>query len=192
MKYIEPKLYALPIRGASPWPLHDRIRILLWSILWPLFCEWTPKPLNSWRLMWLRMFGCKIDGNPFVHQRARIPMPWHLTLGEGCSVGDQANLYCLGEIKLGPKCVIAQEAYLCTGTHDFTDPSMALITARIEVGTDAFVAARAFVMPGVCIGAQAVVGACSVVTEDVPPGAIVAGSPARFLRFREAALLEAH
>jgi len=71
-----------------------------------------------------------------------------------CSVGDQANLYCLGEIKLGPKCVIAQEAYLCTGTHDFTDPSMALITARIEVGTDAFVAARAFVMPGVCIGAR--------------------------------------
>ena len=87
-------------------------------------------------------------------------------------------------IELGPRCVIAQEAYLCTGTHDFDDPTKTLLTASITVGTDAFVGARAFVMPGIRIGDGAIVGACSLVTRDVADGTVVAGSPARPLRSR--------
>jgi putative colanic acid biosynthesis acetyltransferase WcaF len=181
----EVKVYTIPARGASPWSLRERIGLLLWDFVWGLFCQWTPKPLYPWRLMWLRLFGCRIDGKPFVHQRARIQIPWHLTIHEGCSVGDRASLYSLGEIELGCRCVIAQEAYLCTGTHDLNDPTMPLVTAKITVGTDAFVGARAFIMPGMSIGEGAVVGACSVVTSNVEQQSIVAGSPARFLRLRK-------
>jgi putative colanic acid biosynthesis acetyltransferase WcaF len=131
------------------------------------------------------VFGCKIDGKPFVHQRARIQIPWRIVLHDRACVGDRANLYSLGEIELGRRCVIAQEAYLCTGTHDLTDPNQPLVTGKITVGTDAFVGARAFLMPGISIGEGAVVGACSVVTRDVGPRSIVAGSPARFLRLRK-------
>jgi putative colanic acid biosynthesis acetyltransferase WcaF len=119
-----------------------------------------------------------------VHQRARIQIPWHVTLHDRSCVGDRANLYSLGEVELGAKCTVAQEAYLCTGTHDFGDPQLPLVTAKITVGTDAFVGARAFLMPGVHIGDGAVVGACSVVTSNVEPKAIVRGSPARFIRYR--------
>jgi putative colanic acid biosynthesis acetyltransferase WcaF len=171
-------------RYASPWPFYERIRLLLWNVLWPLFCGWTPKPFNAWRLLWLRMFGCNIEGKPFVHQRARIQIPWHVTLRHRSCVGDRANLYSLGEIELGRSCVVAQEAYLCTGTHDFSHPDTPLITAKITIGADAFVGARAFVMPGIRIGEGAVVGACSLVTRDIERRAVVAGSPARFLRFR--------
>lgn len=184
MKDAEFKAHFTSSRGASPWTLRERIGLLLWDLLWPLFCAWTPKPFNWWRLLWLRMFGCKIYGKPFVHQRARIQIPWHLTLHDRCSVGDRANLYSLAEIELGSHCVIAQEAYLCTGTHDFDDPKKTLITARITIGTDAFVGARAFVMPGIYIGDEAMVGACSVVTKNVADRVVVAGSPARFMRLR--------
>jgi putative colanic acid biosynthesis acetyltransferase WcaF len=181
----EVKVHTLRARGASPWSLRERVGLLLWDFVWGLFCQWTPKPLYPWRLMWLRLFGCRIHGKPFVHQRARIQIPWHLTIHEGCSVGDRADLYSLGEIELHPRCVIAQEAYLCTGTHDFDDPTKTLLTAAITIGTDAFVGARAFIMPGVRIGDGAIVGACSVVTKDVGDGMVVAGSPARLLRTRD-------
>lgn len=184
MPRTEVKAHTIPARGASPWSVRERFGLLFWDLAWGLFCVWTPKPLYPWRLIWLRLFGCTIHGMPFVHQRARIQIPWHLTLHEGCSVGDRANLYSLGAIELGPRCVIAQEAYLCTGTHDFDDPTKTLLTASITVGTDAFVGARAFVMPGIRIGDGAIVGACSLVTRDVADGTVVAGSPARPLRSR--------
>ena len=163
----------------SPWPVRVRIRQALWELCWALLCAWTPKPLNRWRLLWLRLFGARIDGRPFVHQRARIHAPWRLTLHSGSCLGDRAHAYCLGEIELGENATVAQEAYLCTGTHDFDDPTMPLVTAKIAIGPGAFVGARAFVLPGVTVGARAVVGACAVVTRDVPSGARVKGNPAR-------------
>jgi putative colanic acid biosynthesis acetyltransferase WcaF len=169
------------IAHESPWPLGDRMLRLLWEACWCLFCVWTPKPANPWRLFWLCIFGAKIDGKPFVHQRARIAIPWHLTLHDRACLGDRANAYTLGEIEIGARATVAQEVYLSTGTHDFARPEIPLVTAKITIGEDAFIGARAFIMPGVTIGAQSVIGACSVVAKDVPPDVIAAGNPCRVL-----------
>jgi putative colanic acid biosynthesis acetyltransferase WcaF len=90
----------------------------------------------------------------------------------------------LGPIAIAEGATIAQEAYLCTGTHDFSDAALPLQTAAIAIGVDAFVGARALILPGVTIGDRAVVGAGAVVPKDVPPGAIVAGNPARIIGVR--------
>jgi putative colanic acid biosynthesis acetyltransferase WcaF len=79
---------------------------------------------------------------------------------------------------------VAQEAYLSSASHNFEDPAMPLTVAKITIGEDAFIGARAFVLPGVRIGARAVVGAGSVVTKDVPGNVIAAGNPCRVLRPR--------
>ncbi len=149
-----------------------------------VFCIWTPKPANPWRLFWLQLFGAKIDCTPFVHQRARIAVPSNLILHDRACLGDRANAYSLGEIEIGARATIAQEVYLSTGTHDFRQDAMPLETAKITVGDDAFVGARAFVLPGVTIGARSVIGACSVVTHDVPADVIAAGNPCKVLRPR--------
>jgi putative colanic acid biosynthesis acetyltransferase WcaF len=169
----------------SPWPASDRLLRLLWEFSWFVFCGWTPKPCNPWRLFWLRLFDAKIDGTPFVHQRARIAIPWHLTLRDRACLGDRANAYSLGQIEIGARATVAQEVYLSTGTHDFSRPEIPLVTAKITIGEDAFVGARAFVMPGVTIGARSVIGACSVVTKDVPADAVAAGNPCRVLGSRK-------
>jgi putative colanic acid biosynthesis acetyltransferase WcaF len=168
----------------SPWSGNQRFLRVLWEFCWTVFCAWTPKPLNEWRLFWLRVFDARIHGTPFVHQRARIAIPWNLTLHDRACLGDRANAYTLGEIEIGARATVAQEAYLSTGSHDFSLPEMPLVTAKITIGDDAFIGARAFVLPGITIGARSVIGACSVVTRDVPENVIAAGNPCQVLRPR--------
>lgn len=168
--------------GLSPWSARVRLRIALWEMCWRLFCSWTPKPCNRWRLLWLKLFGARIDGTPFVHQRARIQIPWHVILHDRSCVGDRANIYSLGEIEIEVGAVIAQEAYICTGTHVFDRPGLPLVTRKIRIGKGSFVGARAFVLPGVTVGDGAVIGACSVVTDNVEPNSVNAGNPCRMLR----------
>lgn len=168
----------------SPWSWSRRSALLLWGVVWPLTCQWTPKPANVWRLFVLRCFGTKIHGRPFVHPRARIAQPWNLVLHHRACLGDRAHAYSLGLIEIGAEATIAQEAYLCTGTHDFTSPSLALQTAPIRIGRGAFVGARSFVLPGLTLGEGCIVGAGAVVTRAVAPYAIVAGNPARVIGHR--------
>lgn len=175
---INLKTYDQATAYASPWSMNQRLLMLLWEWVWIFLCAWTPKPLNQWRLFWLRVFGAHLYGRPFVHQRAHIQIPWNLTMHDHACLGDGAFAYTLGEIELFEDATVAQQAYLCTGTHKFDDPSRPLQTGKITVGKSAFIGARAFIMPGIMIGAGAIVGACSVVTKDVGAGSVVAGNPA--------------
>ena len=165
--------------GASPWTLRQRVAMILWEWCWKLFCRWTPKPFNAWRLIVFRCFGGTVLGKPFIHQRALIQIPWNLTLYDQACLGDGANAYSLGPIVIKTAATVAQEAYLCTGSHDLSDPTRPLITAPIIIEANAFIGARAFVMPGIHIGEGAVLGAMSVATKDVPARAVFAGNPAK-------------
>ncbi len=168
----------------SPWTIRERIGMLLWEWVWITLCIWTPKPWNRWRLFFLKLFGATVEGVPFVHQRARIQVPWNVSLGNGSCIGDRTNLYSLGKIEIKAGAVVAQEAYLCSGTHDFSDSSLPLITKGILVEANVFIGARVFVMPGVTVGEGAIVGACSVVTRDVVAGTVNGGNPCRIFRRR--------
>lgn len=176
--------YAQNSQFDSPWTLSQRIKMMVWEYVWLFFCIWTPKPANSWRLFWLKLFGCKIYGKPFVHQRARIQIPWNLILHNRACLGDRANAYTLGVVEILENATVGQEVYLCTGTHAFNKPSMNLITAKITIGQNVFIGARAFIMPGLTIGNNAIIGAGSLVTKNVEANSVMAGNPAKFIKFR--------
>src|SRR5277367_5680212 len=95
------KTYDQESAYVSPWSLREKIGRLVWELVWASLCVWTPKPFNPWRIFWLKCFGAKIEGRPFVHARARIQVPWNLTLGDRSCLGDRANASSLGEIELG-------------------------------------------------------------------------------------------
>jgi putative colanic acid biosynthesis acetyltransferase WcaF len=174
-----------PDAYTSPWSLRVRLGVALWGMVWLFLFRPTPKPLSPWRLFLLRLFGCRVSGRPFVSESAVIKMPWNLTLEDRACLGPGCEVYNLAPVVLHARCTVAQQAYLCCGTHDLTKPNLPLVVGPIEVGADAFLGARAFVLPGVTIGEGAVVGACGVVTRDVPAWTIVAGNPAKTIGIRD-------
>jgi len=174
---LNPKRQKSPYQ--SPWPLWTQVFLICWRFSWMVFCRWTPKFFNPWRILVLKAFGANLSGMPFIHNTARIQIPWNLTMKHRACLGERANAYSLGKIDIQEGSTIAQEAYLCTGTHDFNDPSLQLITKPITVGKNAFIGARAIILPGVCIGEGVIVGSMSVVPKDVPNHQIVAGNPAK-------------
>jgi putative colanic acid biosynthesis acetyltransferase WcaF len=141
--------------------------------------------MNSWRLFLLKIFGANVSGLPFVHSSARIQIPWHLIMHHRACLGERSVAYSLGAIEIREGATVAQEAYLCTGTHDFSDSSFQLITKKITIENNAFIGVRAMIMPGITVGRKAIVGAQSVVTKNVKPNQIVAGNPAREIGLRK-------
>lgn len=103
-------------------------------------------------------------------------------IGQGSRIGHGVVLGC--DVIMGPDVVIF------TGGHAYADPDNpinlqgATPNRPVVVGDDVWIGTRVIVMPGVQIGAGAVVGAASVVTKDVPPYAVVAGNPARVIKWR--------
>ena len=181
-----------PVPGAlevkilpSPWPLRDNLRRVAWMFVRALLFRPSFHNWYAWRRFLLRLMGAEIGSGVRVRPTARIEMPWHLQIGADTVVGDEAILYSLGNIRIGRKVIISQYAHLCAGTHDLTDPAFPLLTPPVVVEDGAWVAADAFVGPGVTVGAWAVVGARSTVVKDIPPGQIWAGNPARFIKPRD-------
>jgi acetyltransferase-like isoleucine patch superfamily enzyme len=133
----------------------------------------------------------------------------------GCEIGDETKIGAFVEIqknaRVGRRCKISSHTFICEGvtiednvfighgvmfTNDTypraTSPDGKLQTEadwkveRTVVKQGASIGTGATILPKTCIGENAVVGAGSVVTKDVPANAIIAGNPARVLRYLNA------
>lgn len=164
--------------------LSNRLMRLVWGITYMLFFRYTPKPFHFWRSFLLKLFGAKVGKGVHVYPKVRIWAPWNLELKDECGIGNDVNLYSQGKITIGKRAVISQGAHICTGTHDYTQSGFPLYTRPIVIADQAWIAAEAFIGPGVTIGEGAVVAARSCVIKDVDSWTVVGGNPARFIKKR--------
>jgi maltose O-acetyltransferase len=119
---------------------------------------------------------------------AVVEPPFHCDYGFNISVGRRfyANVNCVfldcAPIEIGDHVLLGPGVHLYTATHphDAAERRAGLELAKpIVVGDDAWLGGGAIVLPGVTIGARAIVGAGSVVTRNVSADGRVAGNPAR-------------
>lgn len=164
--------------------LKNRFARVLWEFVYWVFFRFSPKPFHSWRSMVLWIFGAKVGKGVHVYPGVKIWAPWNLVLEEQCGIGNGVILYSQGKITVGKRATISQGAHLCTGTHDYSQPGFPLFTRPITIGDHAWVAAEAFIHPGIVIGEGSVIGARSVVTKDMPAWTVCSGHPCKPLKAR--------
>jgi putative colanic acid biosynthesis acetyltransferase WcaF len=175
----------LDLTRSTPYSAGERLRRAAWGVARVLLFRPTPKRLFRFRNALLRAFGARVGRNTVVESSVRIFHPWLLEIGDWSHLGAGVDCYNLGPVSIGDHTVISQRAVLCAGTHDYTRPDLPLLRPPIRIGHGVWIAAEAFIAPNVTIADNAVVGARAVVTRDVPPGAVVAGNPARVIKQRE-------
>jgi len=122
-----------------------------------------------------------------------------ISIGDWCFVGEGARIWSASAIEVGNRVLISHNVNVFDSlTHPLDakqrhlqfqaivlaghPQSIDLGEKPVRIGDDAWIGANSIILRGVTIGARAVVGAGSVVTEDVPEGCIVAGNPARIIR----------
>jgi putative colanic acid biosynthesis acetyltransferase WcaF len=162
-----------------------KIKRLLWAGVEATLFRCSFHTMNGWRVFLLRLFGATVGQRCLIRRTVRTYYPWNVAIGSMVIIGDKVELYSLGRITIGNRAMISQEAYLCAGTHDYTEVTLPLVTLPVEIGPEAWICARAFVAPGVKIGEGAIVAACGVAVKDVPPWTIVGGNPAKVIKRRE-------
>lgn len=134
--------------------------------------------------MVLRAFGARIGSPCDVRASARIWLPVNLQMEDWTMLAEGVICYNVAPVILRKGALVSQRAHLCTASHDIRDVDFGLIARRIEIGPQCWVAAEAFVGPGVVIGAGAVLGARAAAFENLRAWTIYRGNPAKEIRER--------
>lgn len=158
---------------------------LLWYVTSVLLFETGWAPLSRCKTTILRAFGAQIGAGLVLKPNVRIKYPWKLRIGDHCWIGQETWIDNIADVSIGSHVCISQRAFICTGSHNYKDKAFGLQASPVVVGDGAWICAAALVLPGVRVGANAVVAGGSVVTSDVQPATIVGGNPARLVGQRE-------
>lgn len=151
--------------------------VQLWWLVHATFFRWSPQFAYGFRAWLLRAFGAKVGKGVVIRPSVTVTYPWKVSIGDYAWIGDNAELYSLGEIEIGANAVISQRSYLCAADHDHTQVDFPIRSRKITIGAQAWLAADVFVAPGVTIGEGAVIGARSSVFKDMPAGMVCFGYP---------------
>ncbi len=174
----QPMTDATPSHLRASFTLGNKLVRVAWGTTWLLFGRFTPPPMWGWRRMLLRAFGARIGRGARVYGSTKVWLPSNLTLGNGALIGRRVNLYNQGTIRIGRHTVVSQDASLCASSHNVEDAGFPLVIRPIAIGDNVWIAAEAFVGPGVIVGDGAVLGARGVAMRPLEAWAYYAGNPA--------------
>lgn len=168
-------------RNQVKWSNREKVGRFIWALIGPLF-RYSPRLCWGWRTMLLRIFGANIGNNVHIYPSVKIAIPWNVTIGDFCAIGDNVRIYSLGSIDIGASVTISQHVHLCAGSHDYSCPTMPLLKLPISIGDNSWLCADSYIGPSVTIGRSVVVGARSVVVRNLQDNVIAVGNPARVVR----------
>ena len=127
--------------------------------------------------------GKHINIEPGVYFADDLTIGDYSGLGQNSSIGRQ--------VSIGKYVMMGQECHIFTANHKFDKCDMPMCrqgwseTKPVVIADDVWIGARVTILPGVHVGTGSIIGACSVVTHDVPPFAVVAGNPAKIIKKRK-------
>ena len=107
-----------------------------------------------------------------------------IRIGSNVVIMNNCLMMGAGGITIDDDVLVAANAQLISNNHDLDDHSI-LVCKPVHLKRNCWIGAGATILPGVTVGENAVVGAASVVTKDVPDNAVVVVSPAKVVKIVE-------
>jgi acetyltransferase-like isoleucine patch superfamily enzyme len=171
-------------RNALPW---NRARIHWEFARRRAFCRW---PVQGNVLEMLREGRLELGEHVLLEPHVWLTgsAPARIRIGAGSFLNLGVMVAAVDSVEIGAHCMLANGCFVTDGNHRFDDPVEPVpwqgFTSKgpTRLGDNVWLGAHVVVTSGVTIGERSVVGANSVVTADLPPFSIAAGSPARVLR----------
>jgi acetyltransferase-like isoleucine patch superfamily enzyme len=181
--------------------LNPRYARLLWRYLWrrlltPAGRRWrSDGPFFLGRGLELKIeprgeirFGRFVwigDGSKIRCHEGEVEIGAKTVMGQECTISAYRH------VRIGEQCVIADRAMFIDFDHGVVEVErpirvQGIYMRDVEVGSNVWIGYGACVLRGVRVGDNSIVGTNAVVTKDVPANAVVAGSPARIIRMRDA------
>jgi acetyltransferase-like isoleucine patch superfamily enzyme len=139
--------------------------------------------------LYRKVFRVKLAADAVIYRRCEIWAPSQVAVGARSAVGQDCFLDGRMGIHIGKDVAISSGVMIWTLEHD---PQDAMFTCRggpVKIGDKVWIGARAILLPGITVGQGAVIGAGSLVANDVEPYSIVGGLPARKIGERTRNLL---
>ena len=128
----------------------------------------------------------KIGADCEIKEDSRISGEMSFSMGDRSYIDQGAIINLRRDVSMGSDaCIGSRSAVYTHGVWLSALDGKPVRYGKVSIGDRAWVASNVFVMPGVSIGRDAICGAGSVVTRDVPGGAVVAGNPARIVRMQD-------
>lgn len=133
-----------------------------------------------------------VGGRSYIFLDAQFTTRGKFSLGHHSVINEKCRLDSRGTLTIGDNVSISAEVCILTADHDVQSDDFAGRERPVVIEDYVFVGTRAMILPGVRIGRGAVVAAGAIVTRDVEPCGIVAGSPARSIGTRHSQLNYTH
>ncbi len=130
--------------------------------------------------------------NVFIGEKCEFGHPENIVLGSNIWIGDHTNIYAQGKVIIKDGTILADHVDIRTANHyyDGEDLNLLPFDEKILIGTvtieeNVWIASHCVILPGVTIGEGAVIAAGSIVTKSVEPMSVVAGNPAKIVKYRD-------
>ncbi len=145
---------------------------------------------NSIRNLYYKYRIKKVGKNVCIGRDVSLISAKNIVIGDNVWIGDRAIFSAKGGITIGNNISMGPEVLIWTDNHDFYKPDKLpfndeIIKKPVVIEDNVWLGARCSIVPGVTIGEGAVVAMGSVVTKDVESCAVVAGNPAKIIKYRD-------
>lgn len=143
-------------------------------------------PSHTIRLGYYRhIMRYKIGKGTSIFMGCSFDSPKNLVIGESSIINANCRIDTRGGVHIGSNVSISNEVCILTSDHDMNDPYFAGRENPVMIEDYAWIGTRATILPGVSLGKCSVVAAAATATKNVEAYAVVAGTPAKFIKKRE-------
>ena len=140
------------------------------------------------RVALLRRMGARIGSRVKIAPGVFVDFAAKLKIGDQVSIQHYCFLSAYGGIEIGNDVSIGHGTSIVSSSHPFKGAGKireaAVEEAPVRIGDNVWIGMKASILMGVRVGNGAVIGACSLVTRDVPAGVVAYGVPAKRIRSR--------